>query len=99
VTASKELPVGFNGSAGSQMGGQWHRTSRECTLFNGKGNEIHELGTGTYVSKRIISAVMRVESVSDRMSYIILRGRWSHIIVLNFHGPAKDKIDDITKRV
>jgi hypothetical protein len=36
-----------------------------------------------FLHKRIISAVKRVESVSDRMLYIILRGRWCHIIVLN----------------
>jgi hypothetical protein len=40
------------------------------------------------VHKRIISAVKRVEFVSDRMSYIILRGRWCHIIVLNGHVPV-----------
>jgi hypothetical protein len=27
------------------------------------------------------------------MSYIILRGRWFHIIVLNAHAPTEDKID------
>jgi hypothetical protein len=43
-----------------------------------------------FVHKRIISAVKRVEFVSDRMSYIILRGRWFHIIVLNVHAPAED---------
>jgi hypothetical protein len=31
------------------------------------------------VHKRIISAAKRVEFVSDRMLYIILRGRWCHI--------------------
>jgi hypothetical protein len=46
------------------------------------------------VHKRIISAVKRVEFVSDRMSYIILRGRWCHI-VLNVHAPAEDKTDDV----
>jgi hypothetical protein len=46
------------------------------------------------VPKRIISAVKRVESVSDRMSYIILRGRWCHIIVLNVHAPTEDTIDE-----
>jgi hypothetical protein len=46
------------------------------------------------VHKRIISAVKRVEFVSDRMSYIILRDRWCHIIVLNVPAPTEDKTDD-----
>jgi hypothetical protein len=29
------------------------------------------------------------------MSYIILKGRWFHIIVLNVHAPTKDKTDDV----
>jgi hypothetical protein len=41
-----------------------------------------------------MSAVTSVEFVSDRMSYIILRGRWCNIIVLNVHAPTEDKIDD-----
>jgi exonuclease III len=45
------------------------------------------------VHKRIISAVKRVEFVSDSISYIILRGRWCDIIVLNVHAPTVDKID------
>jgi hypothetical protein len=47
------------------------------------------------VHKRIISAVKRVEFVSDRMSYIILRGRWCNIIVLKVHAPTEDKTDDM----
>jgi exonuclease III len=32
------------------------------------------------------------------MSYIILRGRWCEIIVLNIHNPAEDKIDNVKDR-
>jgi len=36
-----------------------------------------------FVHYRIVSAVKTVEFVSDRMPYIVLRGRWCNIIVLN----------------
>jgi exonuclease III len=61
------------------MGGRWHRT---C-------------GKLLFVHKRIISAVKRVEFVSDRMSYIILRGRWCHTIVINVHAPTEEKTYDV----
>jgi hypothetical protein len=45
------------------------------------------------VHKRIITAVKRVQFVSDRMPYIILVSSWCHIIGLNVQAPTEDKID------
>jgi exonuclease III len=69
--------------------------AEDYTFFYGEGNEDDQLVTGLFVLKRIISAVRKVEFLSDRMSYIILRGRWCNIIVVNVHVPCEDARDDI----
>ena len=63
----------------------------DYNFFYGKGNENRKLGKGVFVHQRIASAVERVEFVSDRVSYIVLRGRWCNIIVLNVHAPSEEK--------
>ena len=42
-----------------------------------------------FVHHRIVSAVK-----SDRLSYIVLRGRWHNIIVLNVHAQSEEKNDE-----
>jgi hypothetical protein len=60
-------------------------------LFNGNGNTNRHLGTSIFVHKGIISAVKRVDFISDRMSFIKLRGHRCDIIVLNMYTSTEDK--------
>jgi hypothetical protein len=95
----KELPkykLDLVGVQGVKWDGGGTEPAQECTFFYGKGKENYELGKGFFVHNSIISAVKRVEFVSDRMSYIILRGHWCHIVVLNVNAPTEDKTDDVS---
>jgi len=53
---------------------------------------------GVFVQHRILSAVARVEFVSDRVSYIVPRGRWCNFIILNVHAPSEEKNYDSKDR-
>ena len=58
------------------MGQRRHRKSWGLYFFCvGRKIENHQLGTGYFVQQRTVPAGTRAEFVSDRMSYIVLRGR------------------------
>jgi len=54
-------------------------------FFYGKGNGKSSIGKTTFVHRRTVSAVKRVEFFSDRVSYVVRRGYWCKVIVLNFN--------------
>ena len=66
--------------------------SGSFTLFYG-GAERPEFGTGFLVRRRICSAIRKVHFVSDRISYIILKGKLHDFVIVNVHGPTEDKDD------
>ena len=68
--------------------------ARDYSFFFRKGNEKYQLGTGSFLHHRIISAVKRLDNVSVRVSYTVLRGRRCNIIVLNVHAQIEEKSDD-----
>jgi hypothetical protein len=70
VTVSRELTrykLDLVGVQEVRWEGSGTEPAGEYTFCYVKGNENHELGSGVFVHKRIISAVKRVEFVSDRM--------------------------------
>jgi exonuclease III len=67
----------------------------DYSSFCAKGNENRQLGTEYFEHHRIVSAVKRAEFVGDRMSYLVLRGHWCNIIVLNVLALSEEKSDDL----
>ena len=63
----------------------------DYNFFFGKRNKNNQLVTGIFVHHRILSAVKIVAFISDRTSYVVPRGRWCNIIVLNVPEPNEEK--------
>ncbi|KAJ4444090.1 hypothetical protein ANN_05879 [Periplaneta americana] len=67
--------VRLDGNSISQIG--------DYLLHYGEGNDNHQLGTGFFIHKRIKSAVKKVDIISDRLSYLVLKGRWTFALIFN----------------
>jgi hypothetical protein len=75
-----DLVGGWKWSDGRAVGpNQWENAHFSMEM----GMRVMNLVQVFFLRNKILSAVKRVEFVSDRMSYIILRGPWCHVIVLN----------------
>jgi hypothetical protein len=66
----------------------------DCTFWMDKEMKIIIWGPGFFVCQRTVSEVKRLEFVGDRISYIVVRGCWCNIIVLNTQAPTEDKRDE-----
>ena len=52
------------------------------------------IGNRIFVHHRTVSAVKRVEFISDRVSRTVLGGRYCNIIVVNVHAQNEGEGDD-----
>jgi len=59
-----------------------------------KEAKIINWGQDFFVHHGIVSGVKRVECVTDRVSYIVLRGCSCNIIILNVYAPSEEKSND-----
>jgi hypothetical protein len=80
------------------VGGQEVRLDKGDTVrvgdYNflyGKENKNNQLRTEFFPHQKIVSEIQRVEFVSDRVIYIVLRGRWCYIFVFNALAPTEEK--------
>ena len=72
---------------------QWgHNKSRRLKLFLWIKKRQSSTGNLIFVHHRIESAVTRVEYVKDRVSYLVLRGRWYNIIFQKVHAKEEEKL-------
>jgi hypothetical protein len=79
------------------MGQGWQSASRQLYIFVWNWNAGLHLWTDFFSHKGISSVFGRLEFISGRLSYILPRGHWYDITVLNVHAPTQDESSD--KRV
>jgi len=70
-----------------------HCTSWRSSFFLWKRKRKSSIRNRIFVRHRIVSEVKKVEFLSARISYVVLRGRWYNIILLNVHAPSEEKSD------
>ena len=76
------------------MGHRGHGKKRGLFLFLLKRKRQLSIRNRIFVHLKIASTVKRVVFVSERVSYVVLRGRWCNIIVLNVHAQSEENSDD-----
>ena len=76
------------------MGQRRQCKSKRLYSFLQKRKEKSSIGNRIFVQHRIVSAACYQQFVNDRMSFIVLRGNWCNIIVLNVHALTREESDD-----
>jgi hypothetical protein len=78
----------------SRWTGQGEISGGKHILYYG-GADKHSLGTGFVINKKLVPAICDVQFVNDRLSFLVMRGKWYKYIFINVHCPTEEKEDDI----
>lgn len=65
----------------------------QTTIFNGKSEKGHQLGTGFAVHESIIHTVKNFKDINPRISTITIKTNGLDIVIINVHAPTEDKED------
>jgi hypothetical protein len=76
------------------MGQRGHFKSRGLYLFRWKTKRQLSIGNKNFCTSQNNIGIKRAVFRSNRMSYIVLRGQWFHIIVTNVHALTEEKSDN-----
>jgi len=71
-----------------------HFKSRRLYLFRWKVKRQSSIGNRIFCTSQNNIRIKRVVFLSNRMSYIVLRGQWCNIIVTNVHAATDEKSDN-----
>jgi len=67
---------------------------QRISIYSMERKRKSSIGNRIFVHHRTVSAVKRVEFVSDRVSHTVLSGRYCNIIVVNVHAQNEEEGDD-----
>jgi len=70
----------------------------QTTIFNGKCEQAHRLGTGFTIHESIIDTVKEFRDISPRLSTLTLTTENFDLVLINVHAPTEDK-DEIEKEL
>ncbi|XP_018357099.1 PREDICTED: uncharacterized protein LOC108757184 [Trachymyrmex septentrionalis] len=78
----------------TRWAGEGSLNAGSYTLHYG-GSEIHSLGIGFMINRKILSAVKDIKFINERLGLLVVQGRWYKIAIINVHAPTEDKDGEI----
>lgn len=66
----------------------------QTTIFNGKWEHPHKLGTGFAIHESIMHTVKEFRDISPKISTITIKSENFDVVLINAHAPTEEKDED-----